>query len=469
MRARPVLAALGATLLAVNCPAKAVAAEGRPATVSVAEVEALKVELARLQQRLAALEAAQQAQAAELRAASAASAAQTAIDAEQQEAIDRTTDVLAQTRAGIGDWVGRFQWKGDLRYRNETIDQQYSATERNRDRIRARVGFVARVNDTVRVELRATSGDGDPRSANQTLTNSNSRKGLLIDLAYGEWVPSEEWRVLAGKMPYPWQRTASYFFDGDVNPEGLAVQWRRGADGLFGSAFYTHLAERGTRADSNMLGLQLGWRGKVLDDGRLTLAAAYFDHGAVEGYNPFWNNSADNAFGNTVIANPAICRRGIATCLANDFDVLQVQAEYTTELGGRPLTLFADLARNLAAERGDALQGVEAGLDSAYAAGFTWGRASAPQSWEIGYLWQQVEKDALFAQWIDSNYGDGRTDARGGVLRLAYAPSRNWRINATYFMNETNVDGPVAVSLPVAQTVRGRDYRRLQIDLNTSF
>jgi hypothetical protein len=469
MRTRPLVSVLAATLVATNPSFDTFAAPGHTATVSVAEVEALKAELARLQQRLAALEAAQQAQAVQLQAASAASEAQTAVDAEQQEAIDRTTDALAQTRAGIGDWVGRFQWKGDFRYRNETIDQQYSATERNRDRIRARVGFVARVNDTVRVELRATSGDGDPRSANQTLTNSNSRKDLLIDLAYGEWVPRDEWRMLAGKMPYPWQRTASYFFDGDVNPEGFAVQWRRGADGLFGSAFYTHLAERGTRADSNMLGLQLGWRGQVRDDGRLTLAAAYFDHGAVEGYNPFWNGSAENAFGNTVIANPVICRRGIATCLANDFDVLEWQAEYATELGGRPLTLFADFARNLAAKRGDPVQGVDDGLDTAYSAGFSWGRASAPQSWEIGYLWQQVDKDALFAQWIDSNYGDGRTDARGGVLRLAYAPSRNWRINATYFMNETNIDGPVAVSFPVAQTVRGRDYRRLQIDLNTSF
>jgi hypothetical protein len=461
--------AVAATLAATALHATAAAAQDRPAAISAAEVDALKAQLALLQERLAAIEAAQQAQAAQLQSAAASAEAQVAANAEQQEAIDRTTDVLAQTRAGIGDWVGRFQWKGDFRYRNETIDQQYTTTERNRDRLRARIGFVAKGNDTMRVEVRATTGDGDPRSANQTLTNSNSRKDLVIDTAYAEWSPAGDWRVLAGKMPYPWQRTGSYFFDGDVNPEGLAVQWRRGAEGLFGSVFYTQLTERSTQADSNMAGLQFGWRGKVLDDGRLTLAAAYFDHGAVEGYNPFWNGTAANAFGNTVISNPTVCRRGITTCLANDFNVMQLQGELATQLGGRPLTLFVDYARNLAADRGDSVQGVQAGLDTAYAAGFTWGRASAPRSWEIGYIWQKTEKDSLFAQWTDSNFADGRTDGRGGVLRFAYAFARNWRLNANYFMNETNVDAPVTVTVPVSQSVRGRDYRRLQIDLNTSF
>ena len=71
----------------------------------------------------------------------------------QVEAQDRATDQIAQQRSAVGEWVGRFQWKGDLRYRNETIDQEFTAQKRNRDRIRARGGFFARVNDTLRVEL----------------------------------------------------------------------------------------------------------------------------------------------------------------------------------------------------------------------------------------------------------------------------------------------------------------------------
>jgi hypothetical protein len=76
-------------------------------------------------------------------------------------------------------WVSRFTWKGDLRFRNENIHQQY-APDRNRFRIRARAGFEAKVNDTVRTEFAlATTEGGDPRASNQTLTGENSRKPIL--------------------------------------------------------------------------------------------------------------------------------------------------------------------------------------------------------------------------------------------------------------------------------------------------
>ncbi len=476
--------AVAATLASGALHSTQAAAQGRPAPVSSAEIEVLKEQLSALQQRLAALEVAQQSQLAQLQAVTTAAEAQVAANAEQQEAIDRTTDTLAQTRANVGEWVGRFQWKGDLRYRNETIDQQYTLAERNRDRIRARLGFFARVNDTLRVEVQATTTEGfDSRSSNQTLTNANSRKALDLDAAYAEWSPNANLRFTFGKMRYPWVRTGSYFYDSDVNPEGIALSWQQGALGLFGSAFYTYLAERSAQADSNMIGAQLGWRGDVGSAMRLTLAAGYFDHGAVEGYNPFLDGNAANAFGNTTTST-AICRRGIATCLTNDFNVLQLSAELGTSLGGRPLSLFVDYARNSAADRGvvstNPTQNVPAGLDMAYAAGFTWGRTSNPFSWEIGYTWQKVEKDALFGQWIDSDFAAGLTDSEGGALRLAFQFSRNWRLNATYIMSETNVDVPFAIpdgfvsgctggTMPATCVRTGRDYKRLQLDFNMTF
>ena len=67
-----------------------------------------------------------------------------------------------------------FTWKGDLRYRNETIEQQYTP-DRNRDRIRVRTGFVAKVNDTVKAEVGiSTAENGDPRSSNHPHSHSRS-------------------------------------------------------------------------------------------------------------------------------------------------------------------------------------------------------------------------------------------------------------------------------------------------------
>lgn len=453
------------------------ATAAKPAPASTAEVEALKAQLAALQERLAALEAAQQAQAAQVDAAAKAADAQVAANAEQQDAIDRTTDSLAQTRANVGEWVGRFQWKGDLRYRNENIDQEFTRTQRNRDRIRVRAGFIAKVNDTVRVEVLATTTEGaDARSSNQTLGDANSRKALDLDTAYAEWAPNANWKLTLGKMRYPWVRTSSYFYDGDINPEGVAVNYQQGATGLFASAFVTRLAERNggvAFADSNMFGAQLGWRGTFGDGGRYTLAAGYFDHGAVEGYNVVQAGGAGGFFGNSTTTGTVICRGGISPCLANDFDVIELLGEVTFNVAGRPLTLFADYANNGKADfrnvTTNPTTNIPAGLDTAYAAGFTYGRASNPRTWEIGYTFQKVEKDALFGQWVDSDFAAGATDGDGGAFRFAYQFARNWRANVTYLMNKTNNDVAAAVTFPTSRNVFDRDYKRLQLDLNMTF
>src|SRR5262245_29620321 len=85
-----------------------------------AELEQLKAQLQALQAKVEEMEKQQKA---------------------QTEAQERATDMIAQQRTNVGEWVSRFQWKGDLRYRNETIDQEGTAQKRNRDRIRLRGGF----------------------------------------------------------------------------------------------------------------------------------------------------------------------------------------------------------------------------------------------------------------------------------------------------------------------------------------
>jgi hypothetical protein len=430
LKLMPVLVGAGLTVVAPHASAQ-----------GTSDIEALREQLNALQAKIEQLETQQKAQA---------------------ESTDKATDAVAQVKSNVGDWVGRFQWKGDLRYRNETIDQQFALDERNRDRIRLRAGFVARVNDTVRAEVQATTTEGsDPRSSNQTLTNTDSRKALDLDTAFFEWAPNASFRTTLGKMRYPWVRTSSYFFDGDVNPEGIAFGWQRGATGPFANAFYMQLMERSTAADSNLAGAQVGWRFDVTGGARLTLATSYFAHGAVEGYNAVLDgNVATNNFGNTTTGT--LCRAGLTACIANDFDIIEGLAELSTTFAGKPFTFFVDYARNTAADFPGTTDN-----DTAYAAGFLLGRVSGARSWEIGYTHQRVEKDALYGQWIDSDFANGLTDGEGGAIRLGYGFGRNFRINGTYFMTETNMDVPTTIA--GVGSVAGRGYDRLQLDLNVSF
>jgi outer membrane murein-binding lipoprotein Lpp len=418
------------------------------------EMAELKAQLQALQSKIEALEKQQQA---------------------QQESQDRATDAIAQARSNIGDWVGRFQWKGDLRYRNENIDQEFASSERNRDRIRLRAGFFARVNETLRVEvMAATTENDDARSSNQTLTNFNSRKTLDLDVAYAEWQPAESWKATFGKMRYPWVTTPSGFYDKDINPEGLAVGWQQGSTGLFANAWYVQLGERSAAADSNMAGAQLGWRGDVGEGMRLTVAGGYFDHNAVQGYDAWQGgNVAGNpfsAFGNSTTSTcrpgvPAIGTTPTQTCIANDFNIIGVSSELAMSAGGRPLSFFVDYGQNTEADFSSAT--IPSELDTAYAAGVQYGRVSGAHTWELGYMYQQTEKDALFGQWIDSDFAAGNTDGNGHAFRIGYGFSRNFRLNGTYFLNKTNIDVPTNISGigPVTE----REYDRVQLDINMSF
>jgi len=189
----------------------------------------------------------------------------------------------------------------------------------------------------------------------------------------------------------------------------------------------------------------------------------------VGGYNVIQSGTAGGYFGNSTGTGAALCRTAVVgatgTCLADDFDVVELLGEWQFKLADRPLLLYANLARNTAAKF------QPQGLDTAYAVGFNYGRAvaSIPGSWEFGYLYQKVEKDALFAQWIDSDFAAGNTDGGGNAFRMAYQISPNARVNVAYYLSETNLDVPVAVTIPVPATVRGRDYDRLQLDVNWTF
>jgi hypothetical protein len=362
---------------------------------------------------------------------------------------------------------------------------QYVDHDRNRDRIRARLNANFRVNDTITGQFAITTGGDDPRSGNQTLDGQNARKTFGLDLAYVTWAPNADWKVTGGKQKYPWQRTASYFFDNDVNPEGLAVNFGHG--NFFAGAFYDWLAERalsfgnvttGTNTDSIMFGAQVGYRIPFSDSVKLTVAGTYFDFDGVQGYNPFFGGSS---FGNTTTTSAAVCSRTLAAgtaCALSDYDIVEVFADLTASVGGKPLRFFIDGAKNTAAEinpvAGDK-------LDTALSAGITYGAASAAKgTWELGVIYQKTEKDALFGQLLDSDFGDGNTDTKGFVLRGGYTVARNWTLNATLFMNELSNDVPQNVTVfndatpapldtGVLTNIFDRDYKRLQLDLNYKF
>lgn len=359
------------------------------------------------------------------------------------------------------DWAGKVAVKGDLRYRHEQIDDAalnssgvQAAAHRYRDRVRARVNVEAKATDNMLVGIGvATTENGDARSSNQTLTGSFSRKAIDLDLAYFDWKFASWGDLIGGKMKQPFFKTTqSAFWDNDVNPEGLALTFNRGM--WFGSAYnywVTEIsgAENTRTSDVSLAGAQIGAR-LPIGSATLTLAAHYYDLSAGQGRSPFYipnggTLSSSLANGNTTT--------GTTPVLVYDYEVANVTAEFNGTIGTLPLMIWADAAQNQ--DPSD--------LDTAWGTGVLLGKASNPRTWEFGATYQMIEKDALFAQLIDSDFGGGTTDSEGFTFRLGYAPVRNWTINGTYFMNKRNID----VANSVGQ--RDVDYDRLQLDFNAKF
>jgi Tfp pilus assembly protein PilE len=470
-----------ATAVAAALSLSAAQAYAAPAkTATKAELDAMQAQMQALAERLNRLESANaqlQTENSELKSLVDRRDAETDyLKAQAKELREEgavTTNELSKLKGA--DWASRIKFKGDLRVRDENIETQrvvvnsttklpevQDAADRNRARFRARFGFDATVTDTVKATFRLASGDSDPRSTNQTFTNIGSGKPIWIDLAYTDWNFMNGGNFVLGKQPYPFFRPGqSMFYDGDFNPEGAAVKFDRGM--FFGSAYWWWLQENynaspsGNNEDANLWGLQAGAKFGLFG-GETKVAAMYYDCGACQYNNPFWQppTGTQSSFGNTTITQGS--GTSAIQVLRYDYEVIELSGEMGLTAFNRPLVLFVDWAQNMASD-------VE--YDTAYNLGFVYGKASNPKTWEFGAMWQELDKDALYAQMIDSDFGGGNTDTSGWVLKAGYAPVKNITLNATYFLNEINKDVPPSTT--PANTFTGLDYDRLQLDVNYKF
>ena len=442
------------SLLAFQWSGVAHAAAGGTATR--ADVAALQAQMQAMAERLDRLEAANAQllnQNAELKTLADRRGEEIdGLKAQSQElktAAATTADDVAKLEGA--EWASRIKFRGDLRYRHERIDQERDvdgeaeeAADRERDRIRARFGLDAAVTDTVKTTLLLSTGGDDPRGTNQTLGSESSRKQIGLDLAYASWRFRPGHDLVLGKQPYPiWRPVNNLFFDSDVNPEGVALRVARGS--MFANVYGYWLTEQytadpaGDNTDARIFGVQAGVK-LPLFGGETMLAAHYYDCGSCRDHAPFY---AGSAYGNTTYVGPT------GSVLRYDYDVLDLDAQVGTTVGGLPLTFTATFARNLASD-------VE--YDTAYSVGALLGRAVERGNWEVGALYQSIDKDAQFGQIVDSDFANGVTDSAGWMLKAGYAPVRNVTLATQLFLNTVNKD--VGTEL---------DFTRLQLDVNYRF
>ncbi|MFV2090046.1 MAG: putative porin [Pseudomonadales bacterium] len=344
---------------------------------------------------------------------------------------------IAPLAAASTTWADRIRMKGDFRYRHEVIDAEFNGKRRQRQRIRARPAFEADITGNLKVGFGLASGGDDPVSSNQTLGDAFSTKGLNMDLAYFDWSTSiDGLNVRGGKFKNPLHRTggAGLLWDSDLRPEGISAVFERG--GLNITALGLWANESSQSRDELVLGGQAFWSSNFGTEANLRIGAGYYDYSGVKGQEvPFDGNARGNSVDD---ANRYLV----------GYEELELSAEFAFNIADRGATIFANYVNNLEADV----------FDTGWVIGGAMEFNRGHNPWRLSYAYQDLEADAVFAIFTDSDFIGGGTDGKGHIIRGSYAVARNVSLRGTLFINQRGGNNGIA-----------EDYNRLMLDLQLKY
>ena len=351
-------------------------------------------------------------------------------------------------------WADKVKVKGDVRVRYENIDKEGSPS-RSRERIRARLRVEGKVNDEVKAGIGVRTGGNDPVSGNQTMDKGFSSKDVALDLAYVTWQPEiiPNLTLLGGKMQKPFSQVSDLVWDGDLNPEGVALKYKLGlgpAD-LFVNGAGMVVTERSKDSDTMIYAGQAGVDLKTDAGLKLLAGVGYYYYDNMEGFGVVdWDGSM-KGYGNTVVKTTDDAGAVTKVTYANEYRELEFIASlgFKCPLSGLPWNFYGNYVFNTEADDNDI----------GYLVGVKLGSLKAPRSFELGYNYRHLEADAVVGAFSDSDSWGGGTDGKGHKLMAGYQISKNWSLGATYFINEVGIkDG-----------ADSKDYKRLQLDVSAKF
>lgn len=348
--------------------------------------------------------------------------------------------LLTPTVFAADSWAEQIKLNGDFRYRYEYIDTE-GKDERHRNRLRLRIGMMAKVNDTVDVGAVLATGGDDPVSTNQTLDSQSTTKDIRLDQGYFSWKPLQGLSIKGGKFKNPFYvpMKTELLWDVDLRPEGLVLQYDKG---IFTNLGFFYVEERSSADESYLFGGQFGYKATI-GNTKFTIGTGYFDYTNIQNHSidDFDYLADEGSAGNTLAADGSF---------VTDYNELEVFADMTFHVGDMPVSLFANYVINIAAA--DAVKD----KDTAYLFGFKLGKAKNTGSWDFRYNYREIQADAIFGAFTDSDFIGGGTDGKGHEFNFGFMLDKGWKLGASYFQNTAVLDN-------------NQDFERVQIDLKFKF
>lgn len=391
--------------------------------------------------------------------------------------------------------------------------------DRNRARIRVRVGTDIKLGDGFNGGLRIATGDNNsPVTLNQTLGGSGgnfSKYAIWLDRAFLSYDAGpgdgQELLFMAGRFDSPFF-ASEVQWDNDLGFDGLAARGKVKINDQV-STFFTagyfpiyntefnfasNQPSKFESTDKWLSGAQIGIDWKIKDDLTAKVAIAYYDFDGIQGElsDPFVplsaadSGSTDSKRGNfSQFGNTYMPLRNITPTAANDFGTTNQFQYYglasefrnltiTGKLeydGFEPfrLTALAEVTKNIGFDRQEVAAnafsngrpgrtvgslGEFEGGDMAWNVAFQFGNPALEKfgDWLGTFGYRYVESDAVVDGFTDSNFGGGGTNLQGFTLGGSLAITPAVRFGIRWLSSD-EIDGP-----PLSTDT-------LQLDINAKF
>ncbi|MCF7888093.1 MAG: putative porin [Candidatus Omnitrophica bacterium] len=341
-------------------------------------------------------------------------------------------EAIKGSYAALPSWVQNLKLKGDLRLRYQWEDKSSatgSSPDRHRGRYRFRLGLESEVNDQLIVAAGLATGSSDPRSTNQTMTDTFGTPDIRLDYAYAEW-SANPWMTLRGgkvkSIKKEIFRPSDLLWDSDIHPEGLTIALDKKVNdtNLFANNAFWVLGESSSdTSDPVMWVVQPGFKTKLSDDVKLTAAVAGYFFDNVKGAT--LNHSAEsNTLENGVLKyNYNSVSPSIQLDIKEPFNIAVLDK----------MSLFGDFVYN--PDPSDKNQGWLAGVKFKMAGPLK----IFGKKWDLKYMYRHLEKDAWLDTFPDSDAQGGATDVKGHEVAISYPLGKNTSLGLDYYLVQ-NID-----------------------------
>jgi hypothetical protein len=342
-----------------------------------------------------------------------------------KEALMTGKDAPYMLASALPNWIKNTAVKGDFRLRYESTERDRSTerdskTDRHRGRYRFRIGFDTKINDKVNVIYGLASGGSDPRSTNQSFTDSFETPDLRLDYAYASYAPFDWMKLMAGQMKNPlWRPGGSYLWDGDIRPQGIAAQMNHkfgGVEVFMTSGFFVLDELSKDSNDPTMWAFQPGYKVSLGKSVYFKNALTIYEFSNVEGAQ-FENSAGTNSV-------------DIADDLTEDYDAYVVSGE----LGCKTGISFMPYA----AAYGEYINNITTSdSDSGHGIGIKFGHEKVKKGlWKAGLSYHRLERDAWLDVLPDSDTYGGSTNVKAIIAKLTYGLMDNVSIGGCYIASE---------------------------------